>query len=64
MEILIFNLNSLAHFHLNSFFHELCHDRGPFDIETSLLTCSANRWTGFIKIGASVMKDLNVLNFP
>ena len=29
-----------------------------YDIETSILTCRANQWTGFYMIGASVMKGL------
>ena len=34
------------------------HDGGRYDIETSLLICSANQWTGFYMIKASVMKEL------
>ena len=33
------------------------HDGGSYCIETSLLICSANQWTGFCIIGTSVMKD-------
>ena len=32
--------------------------RGRYHIETSPLVCSANQWTGFYKITASVMKEL------
>ena len=31
-----------------------------YHIETSPLICSANQWTGFYMISASVMKGLNV----
>ena len=34
----------------------LFHDGGPYHIETSSLTCTANQWTGFYMIGTSVMK--------
>ena len=40
---------------LNSF-----HDGGRYHIETSPLICSANQWTGFYTIMASVMKELNI----
>ena len=36
----------------------LFHDRGRYHIETSPLICSANQWTGFCMIMASVMKEL------
>ena len=36
----------------------LCHDGGRYHIDTSRLTCSANQWTGFYMITASVMKEL------
>ena len=39
---------------------QLFHDRGRYHIETSPLICSANQWTGFYKITASAMKELNV----
>ena len=39
--------------------HEIFHDGGPYHIETSLLTCRANQWTGFYMTGASVMKELS-----
>ena len=35
------------------------HDGGRYHIETSPLICSANQWTGFYMITASVMKGLN-----
>ena len=35
------------------------HDAGRFHIETSLLICGANQWTGIYMITASVMKGLN-----
>ena len=35
------------------------HDGGRYHIETSPLICSANQWTGFYMISASVMKGLN-----
>ena len=38
------------------------HDRGRYHIETSPLICSANQWTGFYMITASVMKGLNVIS--
>ena len=34
------------------------HDGGRYHIETSPLICSANQWTGFYMISASVMKGL------
>ena len=34
------------------------HDGGLYHIETSPLICSANQWTGFYMISASVMKGL------
>ena len=34
------------------------HDGGRYHVETSPLICSANRWTGFYMITASVMKEL------
>ena len=37
------------------------HDGGHYHIETSPLICSANQWTGFYMITASVMKGLRVL---
>ena len=39
---------------------ELFHDGGRYHIETSPLICSANQWTGFCMITASVMKGLSV----
>ena len=36
---------------------------GPYYIETSLLICSANQWTGFYMIGTSVIKELNILTY-
>ena len=42
---------------------KLCHDGGPYHIETSLLTCSVNQWTSFYMIRNSVMKELkNLIN--
>ena len=37
---------------------ELFHDGDRYHIETSPLICSANQWTGFYMITASVMKEL------
>ena len=37
------------------------HDRGRYHIEISPLISSANQWTGFDMITASVMKELNKL---
>ena len=38
---------------------ELFYDRGPYHIESSLLICSANQWTGFFHmIGTSITKEL------
>ena len=39
---------------------KLFHDEGRYDIETSPLICSANQWTGFYMITASVMNELNL----
>ena len=33
------------------------YDRAPYHIETSLLICFANHWTGFYMRGTSVMKE-------
>ena len=38
----------------------LFHDGGRYHIETSPLICSANQWTGFSMIRASVMKELTI----
>ena len=38
-------------------FLELFHDGGRYHIETSPLICSANQWTGFYMITASIMKE-------
>ena len=38
----------------------LFHDGGRCPIETSPLICSANQWTGFYMITASVMKELRL----
>ena len=45
------------------FFYKLFLDGGRYHIETSPspLICSANQWTGFYMITASVMKELTVL---
>ena len=43
------------------FFNKLFHDGGRYHIETGPLTCSANQWTGFYMITASVMKELSTL---
>ena len=37
---------------------QLFNDGGRYHIETSPLICSANQWTGFYVITASVMKQL------
>ena len=37
---------------------QLFHDGGRYHIESSRLICSANQWTGFYMISASVMKEL------
>ena len=42
-------MKSVSHFH----------DGGRYHIETNLLICGANQWTGFYMITASVMKGLN-----
>ena len=39
---------------------QLFHDGGRYHIETSPLISSANQWTGFHMITASIMKELNV----
>ena len=41
-----------------SVYNYLFHDGRPYHIETSLLTCRANQWTGFYMIGTFVMKEL------
>ena len=41
----------------------LFHDGGRYHIETSPLICSANKWTGFYIITASVMKELTILSW-
>ena len=33
---------------------------GPYNLETSLLICKANQWTGVYMLGTSVMKELNL----
>ena len=43
-----------------AYFLELFHDGDRYHIETSPLICSANQWTGFFMIMASVMKELNM----
>ena len=42
---------------------KLFHDGGHYHIETSPLICSANQWTGFYMITASVMKGLRQNSF-
>ena len=37
---------------------KLFHDGDPYNLEISRLICSANQWTGFYMIGASVIKEL------
>ena len=39
----------------------LFHDGGCYHIETSPLICSANQWTGFYMITASIMKELSLV---
>ena len=39
----------------------LTHDVGRYHIETSPLICSANQWTDFSMITASVLKELSIL---
>ena len=39
-------------------YFELFNDGGRYHIETSTWICSANQWTGFYMITASVMKEL------
>ena len=41
----------------------LFHPRGPYHIETSALICSANQWTCFYMITASVMKELHCITY-
>ena len=40
------------------FSSKLFHEGGLFHIETSLLICSANQWTGFYMIDTCIMKEL------
>ena len=42
----------------NMFQIEFFHDGSPHHIETNLLICSANQWTGYHMIGTSVMNKL------
>ena len=42
-------------------FHSLFYDGGRYHIATSPLICTANHWTGFYMIMASVMKELNLI---
>ena len=42
----------------------LFHDGGRYHIETSPLICSANQWTGFYMLTASVMKVLRASGSP
>ena len=37
---------------------KLFYDGVPYHMETCLLICSANQWTGFYMIGAYIMKEL------
>ena len=39
-------------------FFWLFYDESPYHIETNLLICSVNQWTGFYMIGTSVTKEL------
>ena len=48
---------------LISVHYYLFHDSGPYQRETSSLTCTANQQTGFYVIGASVMKELHCNQF-
>ena len=41
----------------------LFHPRRPYHIETSALICSANQWTCFYMITASVMKELHWITY-
>ena len=50
----------LHKFYLHTFTLTL-HDGGRYHIETSPLICSANQWTGFYMITASVMKGLSII---
>ena len=43
--------------------YKLFHDRGRYHIETNLLICSANQWTGFYMITASAMKEFIISSF-
>ena len=38
--------------------HQLFYHSGPYHIETRILICRANQWTGFYMIGTSAMKEL------
>ena len=40
------------------------YDGGRYHIETSPLSCSANRWTGFYMLTAYVIKELNHRRTP
>ena len=52
------NLQGKLQFMYNQIIHELFHDRDCYHIEISPLICSANQWTGFYIMMASVMKEL------
>ena len=41
----------------------LFHEGGPYHIKTSPFIWSANQWTGFYMIAASVMKEVNISLF-
>ena len=45
--------------YITSIAFKLFHDGDRYHIETTPLICSANPWTGFYMITASVMKELN-----
>ena len=45
-------------YHGETYQYEFFHGGGPYRIETGPFICSANQWTGFYKIGTSVMKKL------
>ena len=51
--------NFTCYFYIWESFLQLFYAGDRYHIETSPLTCSANQWTGFYMIAASVMKELS-----
>ena len=56
--MLPFSISLFFFFQLRKLFH----DGDPYNLEISRLICSANQWTGFYMIGASVIKELTEIS--